>query len=808
MNLLYFEKPTRYINSEINAIKKPSKDLIKFALAFPDTYEIGMSHVGLKILYQILNNIPDVSAERVYSPWLDMSNYMAHNNIPLCSLETKTPLKDFHIIGFSLQYELSYPCVLNMLHLGQLPIHTEERLSKKYPLIIAGGPCASNPLPMSSFIDAFLIGDAEEALVELVDVYRNWIKTGESKEELLQQIGQIPGFYVPLFGSKPVKRRFIKSLEEAPFPLSPILPYMKIVHDRISIEVSRGCPAGCRFCQAGMIYRPLRMRSPEKVIEIARKSIQSTGYEEISLLSFSIGHYEHLEELIERLNREFSSSGVAISLPSIRADKVTRELLRKIKFTRKTGFTIAPEAATERLRSVINKNITNEHIERACSLLFEEGWLSVKLYFMIGLPTERDEDVEEIVNLTRSIIKLARKKTKKFVDLNVTVSPFIPKPHTPFQWLGQIGFEEMEKKLDYIKMAFERSKIHYKGHDPRMSFLEAALSRGDERIGKVIKEVWKSGETLSAWTEGFLFERWLSAMDKTGIDLYSYATRKYELDDSLPWNFIHSNIKDDFLKLEYQKALNLERTEECTKKCGNCGIDGCILKLKKSPSLYVNSINRIISHQKEPPLENTVTLVRFCHQKKGSMKYLSQIELGNLITRVLRMAKIPFVLSKGFHPKPEISFGPSLSVGIESEAEYFDLKIYGELKDEYINRMNKILPEGLKIKWAKIIEPKESSLGAFIERYKYRVSLPENFNAKNSLEMEHIQIIRKEKAYSIKNFIEEFQINGTEACIIVKDGEIKARITEIVEALFGVSWKDLNIKRIEMTGYKGGWVEP
>ncbi|MCS7203061.1 MAG: TIGR03960 family B12-binding radical SAM protein [Thermodesulfovibrio sp.] len=806
MNLLYFEKPTRYINREINSVVKEGKNLIKFALCFPDIYEIGMSHLGLKILYHILNRIPDVHAERVFSPWIDLQEYIKNKGLPLCSLETKTPLKEFDIVGFSLQYELSYPAVLNMLALGKIPLEWQNRLENKYPLVIAGGPCTVNPLPMSQFIDAFLIGEGEEAVVDLINIYREWKNSGSPRENLLNAISQIEGFYVPFVGRKIVKRRYVKSLDETEFPVTPIVPYMKIVHDRVSIEVSRGCPSGCRFCQAGVIYRPLRIRTPAKVLEIAKESINNTGYEEISLLSFSIGHYPYLMELVDALNKNFSSYGVAISLPSIRADKVTRELLQKIKFTRKTGFTIAPEAATERLRCTINKNISNEDIEKACALLFEEGWLSIKLYFMIGLPTETEEDVEEIIALSRKIIKIAKLYTKKFVDINVTVSPFVPKPHTPFQWLGQIGFDEIKQKLDFIKNALQRSRIHYKGHNPQMSLLEAAISRGDEKVGEVIYKAWLKGENLSAWTELFDFQRWLSAMETAGVDLFFYAEKRYSTDETLPWEFIDSGVKKEFLKKELERALNLKKTDECTVKCQNCGIKSCDFKDNKN--FIKKETLKFNSYELTKNYPEKVTVVRFCHTKKGAMKYLSQLELGSLITRVIRMAKLPFVLSKGFHPKPEISFGPSLPVGVESEAEYFDLKIYGDFKSDCIDKINAILPNEVKIKFAKVIDPKTPSLNSFIERYKYVIKLDQALSSFNIDNIEEIKIRRNGKIYSLKDFIESIQIYKNELCIIVKDIEVKARIIEIVEALLGISAKELNIKRIQMYGYKEGLVEP
>ncbi len=415
MNFALFQRPTRYIDSEFNARPKPGPVDVRIALAFPDTYEVGMSHLGLRILYDIVNNLPFAAAERAFAPWSDLREYMKAHDMLLASLETKRPLRDFDIVGFSLQYELSYTTVLDMLDLGGIPFRTSERLESKnnLPIIIAGGPSTVNPAPMSPFIDAFLIGEGEEAVVEMLDAVRQAKANGEGRESILRAISNIDGFFVPHIhgNSTKIKRRFIADLDSSPFPEKQIVPYASIVHDRVNIEVARGCSMGCRFCQAGMIYRPARERSPENVLKIARNAINNTGYDEISFSSLSTGDYSCLLPLIRGFNRSFGQSRTAVSLPSLRVGSVSRDVLKEIRSVRKTGFTMAPEAATERLRRVINKDFTDEDYEKALIALFEEGWLTLKLYFMIGLPTERDEDISAISEMAMRALRIAKKNS-------------------------------------------------------------------------------------------------------------------------------------------------------------------------------------------------------------------------------------------------------------------------------------------------------------------------------------------------------------------------------------------------------------
>jgi radical SAM family uncharacterized protein len=731
MNLSFFKRPSRYINNEINSIHKDAP--VKVALAFPDVYEIGMSHLGLKILYKIINELPFASAERVFSPWIDLEAEMKAKGIPLTSLEFNRPLKDFDIVGFSLQYELSYTTVLNMLYLGGIPLRSEERTNSSccYPLIIAGGPCTVNPKPMSWFIDAFLIGDGEEAIKEILELYYNWKKTGDRKKDsLLKALERIEGMYVPLIHNNPplspfskggergimakggkggfmIKRRFIKSLDDAPYPDNPVVPFTSIVHDRINIEVSRGCSRGCRFCQAGIIYRPVRERSPDKIMEIAENSLNNTGYEEVSFTSLSAGDYSCLLYVLKEFNRRYSKNKIGLSLPSLRVGSIDSEILKEIRTVRKTGFTIAPEAGTERLRKVINKDFSEEEYEMALKTLFEEGWHNLKLYFMIGLPTEGDEDIEAIPKMVLKALKISKKYTNRFVNINVGISSFVPKPHSPFQWFGQSLLEDLKRKKKYLRDILLKKGFNLKDHDERMSLLEAAFCRGDESIGLLIEKAWSEGCRLDGWSEVFNFEKWKEAMDITGIDAEAFARKEYTISDKLPWDIIDVGVSKDFLWKERQKAIDENLTPDCRKVCQRCGLEchdiengrrGGWVNIRvgedtDSSSCLRASVSQIHRTQLFQPLR-----IRVEFSKTGRLRYLSHLELMVVLHRAIRRACFPLVYSEGFHPAPKISFGPPLGVGIGGIREYFDIEVIPPF-DTILNmrKLNNTLPEGVPL---------------------------------------------------------------------------------------------------------------
>ena len=583
-------KPARYTGGEWNSIVKDwDKTLVRVALSYPDLYEIGMSTLALPILYELLNNQPDVLTERVFAPWQDMAAVIHDRGIPLFSLESKHPLKDFDIIGFSLGYELTYTNVLNMLHLAQIPILASERSS--HPLVIAGGSCALNPEPMADFIDFFIIGDGEEVALELLASFRDWKRQGAPKKELLRQVATIPGIYVPglyhvayeasgLFksitptvaeASPRIERRIVNKLP--PPATKPVVPYIEVVHDRGAIEIQRGCNRGCRFCQAGNIYRPVRERPREEVLEAVEELMVNCGYNEVSLVSLSTSDYPHIDELVARLFHRFEHRNLILSLPSLRIDGFSVKLLDSLAAHKRTGLTFAPEAGSERLRQTINKNTPEDAILETVAEAFVRGWTGLKLYFMLGLPTETIEDVEAIIGLVDKVSALGRRTKGKRPQVRISLSTFVPKPHTPFQWAAQESEEQLNSKHELLKQGLRRKEVRLSWNDPKVSQLEAALSRGDRRLGKVIYRAWQLGSTFDGWSEHFNYQNWLCAFTEAGLDPEFYAQRERPLDEPLPWAHIDIGVTQAFLKREYQYALENKETPDCRyQDCSACGL--------------------------------------------------------------------------------------------------------------------------------------------------------------------------------------------------------------------------------------------
>lgn len=596
MNINYLldkvEKPGRYTGGEWGSVvKNPSDVDIRFAFCFPDTYEIGMSHLGIKILYGLFNERKDTWCERVYAPWTDMEALMRENGIPLYALESRDPINKFDFVGFTLQYEMSYTNVLNMLDLGNIPLLSKDR-GENDPLVCGGGPCSYNAEPITDFFDFFTMGEGEEVMTEVLDAYAEHKKQGGTRKEYLEKIANIEGVYVPSFydveynedgtvksvtpnnenAKLIVTKRIINDMDKVYYPTNFIVPNIEIVHDRIMLEVFRGCTRGCRFCQAGMIYRPVREKSPKRLLGLAEDMIKNTGYEEISLTSLSTSDYSGLEPMCNGLLDMTKPKNINLSLPSLRIDNFSLELMEKV---RHKGLTFAPEAGTQRLRDVINKNITEDDITHSTRLAFEGGYNGVKLYFMMGLPTETDEDIEGISDLANLVadqyFAVPKEKRAKGLRITVSTSCFVPKPFTPFQWEPMDTMENLERKQEILQKKIRSRSIKYNWHDADVSYLEAVFARGDRKLNKVMLEAHKQGVKFDSWAEFFSYDKWMEIFEKCGIDPDFYAIRKREYDEVLPWDHISIGVSKNFMINESKKAHSEVTTPQCREKCSGCG---------------------------------------------------------------------------------------------------------------------------------------------------------------------------------------------------------------------------------------------
>lgn len=715
------EKPSRYIGAEVNAVHKYITE-VSFGLAFPDTYEVGMSHLGLQILYSILNEIPYVAAERCFAVWPDREKQLRDGKIPLTSLEGQKPLADFDIIGFSLQYELSYTNMLNMLDLGGIPLARKERRDG-HPLIIAGGPCCFNPAPLVDFIDAFVIGEGEEVVGEIAATIREGKRNALTRNNLINELAKIPGIYVPAVHGKGqiIKKRNVIDLNAWKHPKAPVVPLMQTIHDRITLEIARGCTRGCRFCQAGMLWRPYRERNTSLLMQMVDTMLKATGHEEISLLSLSSGDYSCLEPLVINLMNRYHSQRVALALPSLRVESLNTKLMEEIKRTRKTSFTLAPEAGTDKMRLIINKGNTSEDLLSTVDKIFAAGWKSIKLYFMIGLPHETQEDLEGIVDLSYKALRAAKNRGQ----VTVSLSTFVPKPHTPFQWHRQISLEDTYANQDFIRQRIKSRNMSVKWHDARMSYLEGIFSRGDERAGNILERAFRKSCRFDGWSEILRFDLWQEAIAESGINPDDFS-REREINEKLPWDNIDCGVSREFLLKEKQKSADQLTTEDCRfSGCMYCGT--CDFLETNNIFAAKEEIETPLSTSPVPdatPVKETKYRLTF--SKTGRAGFLSHLELSAALVRALRRSSIRITYTAGFHPHPKISFATATAVGMESRQEYADICAqeyttdFGSLKKE----INLNLPAGVEILEIRKMSTEEKAIAQATQGFEYKLQLP------------------------------------------------------------------------------------
>ncbi len=720
--LLQIEKPGRYLGGEVNSRQNRASGKLNFVLAFPDTYEVGMSHLGMQILYGILANLPQVSIDRSYAPWVDLEAQLRLRGIHLAALESRRPLKDFDLVGFSLQYELSYTNLLNMLDLGGIQLRREDRREGS-PLVIAGGPGAYNPAPLAEFIDAFVIGEGEEVLQEICQAVLAGKKRNHDRREILLALAQVGGVYVPGVspGDRPVKKRIVTDLDQAFFPEEPLVPLMKTIHDRVVAEIARGCTRGCRFCQAGMVWRPVRERSLPRLLDISHQMLCATGYDELSLLSLSAGDYTRIEELLSILMDRYHGKRIALALPSLRVETLSRSMMNAIKQVRKTSFTLAPEAGTKRMRDAINKGNSDEDLLNTAGQVFQAGWRAMKLYFMIGLPGERQEDIDGIADLSCRVAKTAKPRGQ----VTISLSTFVPKPHTPFQWERQITLNEVREKQDYFKRRIRGGNLTLRWQDSRMSLLEGLISRGDERIGRVIKKAFSLGCRFDGWSEMFRFDLWEEALASEGISCSEHLVERNP-SALLPWQVIDSGVANRYLLEEREKSQMGIITADCrTGPCQSCGV--CTEK----------NIRIVLATDLPGGITPLAAAVKACgpaekfrvtFQKIGPARLISHLDLSAALTRAMTRAGLSFVFSQGFHPHPKISFAHATSVGMESLGEFMDIEVERPAEEEatIIDRINRFLPVGLKVVTLDKIPAHGPSLTQVIAAFDYEISLAQS----------------------------------------------------------------------------------
>lgn len=739
------EKPARYVGGEWHEVRKnPASVDVSVVLAFPDVYEIGMSYLGQKILYSVLNGEDRTAAERVFAPWPDLEAALVKAGRPLASLENGIPLRDFDIIGFSLLYELNYSNILTMLSLGGVPVLARDRKPAD-PLVIAGGPAVFNPEPTADIFDFFVIGDGEEAFPRILEIYRGLKGRARDRASLLEEFGRLPGVYVPslyelredrasgLLHPAParegtaavINKCLVSDFRRSHFPEKTVVPSLRVVFDRVAVEAARGCPQACRFCQARSVYFPHRAKDPEFLLRKMCAGLKATGYEDASLSALSIGDYPGLEDVVREFMREAEKSGISLSLSSLRPGMLSREIVGNLLKVRKTGFTLVPEAGTDRLRAVINKDLTDDEIREAMASAFRGGWKLLKLYFMIGLPTERDEDLEGIVDLVGRSLALGRELLGSPPHLNISLSSFIPKPHTPFQWLAMEEAGRLAEKQRFVRNALRRHRsVELKEHPVESSVLEAVFSRGDRRLAGVLLRAWEKGARFDGWAGSLKSEVWREAFAERGVEPAAYLGAM-PAESVLPWEHINTGLKKSYLLAELQAALHGSRSPDCRRRdCGLCR--GCAdPSWKGVKPVRLETGRNVLRLTVEPAGEHTERLLRYraFYAKRGKARFLSHIDLIHVIQRSFRRAGIAVKNTEGFHPKSDFVYGPALPLGMEGLDEVLEFRSYYMIREaEFLDRINKSLPDGLRFHRLAALVPEAASLSSDIEKLVYSFS--------------------------------------------------------------------------------------